>query len=183
MRVGKECHNVWPWYIVGRRRREAAILVEQALVSQRAMKHAAWGAKKDIRSKIKAVKKSPYSVNMRLPKRQVVTPPPATPVDKQRVGSQKTRPGSTGKQGGFGSPLVPQKTQPVVPPASKSATPVGFRKIRDPTRQSTTPTGRKASPTSRSTQDPLLWRIGEDYGELTDLAIYIGMFQRKSMAD
>lgn len=37
-------------------RREAAILLQQALTSQRAMKHAAWGAKKEISAKLKAMK-------------------------------------------------------------------------------------------------------------------------------
>lgn len=38
-------------------RRETAILVQQMVTSQRAMKHAAWGASKDIAAKIRAMKK------------------------------------------------------------------------------------------------------------------------------
>jgi hypothetical protein len=125
------------------------------------MKHAAWGAKKDIRFRINAVKKSPYNVTMKLPKIQPATTLPATPGGRQKVRALKSRPAGTGKQEESG---VPEKPQPVIPPPPKSEvlpTPVGFRKIRDTSRQSTTPSGSK----SRSTRDPLLWRIGEDYGE------------------
>ena len=47
-------------------RREAAILLEQAVTSQRAMQHAAWGAKKDISAKLKVLKDetvSPRSIH------------------------------------------------------------------------------------------------------------------------
>ena len=45
-------------HLIGRskQRRETAILVQQMLTSQRAMKHAAWGASKDISAKIRAMK-------------------------------------------------------------------------------------------------------------------------------
>ena len=36
-------------------RREAAILLQQAITSQRALQHAAWGARKDISAKLKAL--------------------------------------------------------------------------------------------------------------------------------
>lgn len=42
----------------GKQTREAAILLQQTITSHRAMKHAAWGAKKDINSKLKALKNS-----------------------------------------------------------------------------------------------------------------------------
>ena len=38
-------------------RRETAILTQQMVTAQRAMKHAAWGARKDISAKIKAMKR------------------------------------------------------------------------------------------------------------------------------
>ena len=49
------CYCVSVWYR-DKERREAAILLQQALTSQRAMKHAAWGAKKEISAKLKALK-------------------------------------------------------------------------------------------------------------------------------
>ena len=45
--------------------RETAIVIQQAIVSQRAMKHAAWGAKKDINSKLSVLKTTPLSKSKR----------------------------------------------------------------------------------------------------------------------
>ena len=41
-----------------KRNREEAILLQQAIISQRALKHAAWGARKDLSSRIKSLKES-----------------------------------------------------------------------------------------------------------------------------
>lgn len=43
--------------------REAAILLQQAITSQRAMKHAAWGAKKEISAKLRALKESEFNAD------------------------------------------------------------------------------------------------------------------------
>ena len=50
-----------------RKRREAAILVEQTVLTHRATKHAAWGAKKDLSSQIRALKTLPYKERLGKP--------------------------------------------------------------------------------------------------------------------
>ena len=49
----------------GKQSREAAILLQQTITSHRAMKHAAWGAKKDINTKLKALKSSSLPTDRR----------------------------------------------------------------------------------------------------------------------
>ena len=51
----------------GKQARETAILLQQAITSQRAMKHAAWGAKMDINSKLKALKTTPLPKSRQQP--------------------------------------------------------------------------------------------------------------------
>ena len=51
----------------GKQARETAILLQQAVTSQRAMKHAAWGAKKDINSKLTALKTTPLPKSRKQP--------------------------------------------------------------------------------------------------------------------
>ena len=59
--------------------RNTAILLQQAITSQRALKHAAWGAKKDISARIKALREVyDPSTNMS------VKPLPSSSVDKMR---------------------------------------------------------------------------------------------------
>ena len=146
----------------GRQRRQAALMVEQAVVSQRAMRHAAWGAKKQIRSQLQVIKKSPYKVQMRpLLQTTPTSQGPQKPAEKKLGGTSKrerklvtpaTPPPSANK-----SPISP----PVAGKPSVLATPQGFRKIREASRQPATPTS-KTTPTPKP--DPLLWKIGEDYG-------------------
>lgn len=155
---------------IGRQRRQAAILVEQAVISQRAMKHAAWGAKKEIRSKLQTMKKSPYNASMRPVFPQII---PTRSRGDKRVAQRVIK-----KGGRFSSPATPPPTpalnkSPMDPStAGKSsvlATPVGFRKVREDAGYQTTPTRSKTPPTSKP--DPLLWKIGEDYG-MSVLATY-----------
>ena len=49
--------DLCPYYHRSKPHRETAISVQQMLTSQRAMKHAAWGACKDIRARIRAMKR------------------------------------------------------------------------------------------------------------------------------
>lgn len=153
--------------MVGRQRRQAAILVEQAVVSQRAMKHAAWDAKKEIRSKLQTMKKSPYNASMR-PTLPQITPAKsrgAKRATRQIVPKQEERdilPPTS-------SPApVPKKSLMSPPVAGKSsvlATPVGFRKVREVAKQQATTTPPTSGP------DPLLWKIGEDYGVFLHIII------------
>ena len=147
-------------------------MVEHEALSHRAMKHAAWEAKKELGSKIKAVKKSPYLANS-ISSKKTSLPPMArgrSPMAKRR---------SPGKgHGGHRSPEVkhsPTKGQksissphrPTPSPVRSEVlpTPTGFMKI--PTHETdsrlTTPTARRI--TSSSKAEPLLWKIGEDYGK------------------
>ena len=52
----------------GKQARETAILLQQTITSQRAMKHAAWDAKKDISSKLKELKSNPLPSGQQQPK-------------------------------------------------------------------------------------------------------------------
>ena len=156
--------SVFILLFVGRHRREAALLVEQAVVSQRAMRHAAWGAKKDIKSKLQSIKKSPYKAITRAVHPQDIQPPfpPPRPRSKGEQGRV------TGKESRIQTPRGPSTPAAgrsvVSPPVAKSAvlaTPTGFKKVRDTSPQ-TTPTKGKTQPSSE--RDPALWKIGEDYG-------------------
>lgn len=150
---------------VGRQRREAAILVEQAVVSQRAMRHAAWGAKKDIQTKIKKIKRSPYKAVTRVvhPKEILPVTPAQRPLSK---GGTRKSPGKQNKVQPL--PSTPgAKGRTISPAAATStvlATPTGFKKVRG----EVTP---KTQPTLASERDPTLWKIGEDYGRLQCFAV------------
>ena len=134
--------------------------MEQAVVSQRAMKHAAWGAKKEIRSKLHNMKKSPYNADMKPVLPRIA---PLKSQGAKRVTTQGVKPKP-------GQKIVPPTTPPSTPKThtttsppvagkfSVLATPVGFRKVREESRQQTA-----------SEADPLLWKIGEDYGMSTYL--------------
>ena len=69
----------------GKQARETAILLQQAITSQRAMKHAAWGAKKDINSKLKALKTTP------LPKSRPQPPQLPKHVPKRNKATKKLK--------------------------------------------------------------------------------------------
>lgn len=130
-------------------------MVEQAVLSQRAIKHAAWGAKKDLSSKIKAMKTSPYKADQAklLQQTQLKAPPTSKDVPDGRArGVRRLQP----------SPTSPRKIAagpPSVKPAIVLPTPSGFRRIRDPSALTT-------SPRKRTSTEPLLWKVGEDYGKL-----------------
>ena len=153
-------------------------MVEQAVVSQRAMRHAAWGAKKDIQSKIRSIKKtSPYKAVTRAVHPQEVLPASTQSRPQSRGGHG----GSPGKWGRIWPPRTPSTpggggaavATPPAPPANNStvlATPTGFKKVRE-TPPHATPTRSKASE-----QDPTLWKIGEDYGKPIE-PLYKGHFE------
>lgn len=131
------------------------------------MNHAAWGAKKDIRSRIRTIKRSPYNAIMKPVRYQTWPNPLAT--QKGGQGAQTTRRVGTPRQGKLRTPTVPKtppptaSISPVTPPAATKyvvlATPTGFKKVRE---EQATPSRSKTPPTSK--QEPLLWKIGEDYG-------------------
>lgn len=73
----------------GKRTRETAILLQQTITSQRAMKHAAWGARKDINSKMKVLKSTPY--------RQQPSLFPSPPKQSRKATAPPNRNKATGK--------------------------------------------------------------------------------------
>ena len=144
--------------VAGRRRREAALLVEQAVVSQRAMRHAAWGAKKDIKSKLQLIKKSPYKAVTKVVHPQEIFPAPPTPRTPSK-GGPRTKQDKLQTPRGPSTPAGGRSTiSPCMAGSTVLATPTGFKKVRNATSQDTPP--RSKTPQ----QDPSLWKIGEDYG-------------------
>ena len=179
----------------GKQTRETAILLQQAITSQRAMRHAAWGAKKDINSKLKALKTTPLpkskqqpsqlpgykqSRNVAMPKRNRATKKLKTPAShvKTATAAKGAKPKSKPTKATptpckhTGSVRLPNCSNSLSLSLSLSAsdfvriTPAGFCKMRDTPAQQNVAGKAAASERQRlQQQQEEMWQLGQNYSE------------------
>ena len=158
---------VHPYKYTDRKCRESAILVEQTLLFHRALKHAAWGAKKNITSQIMALKhcykERPENADQFMPKGMILLGDAKHGYTRGHSPHAKNDREVDGERLGAFPPRHNRKSEWNYATQNVKtmvwATPTGFKMVI------TDILPRSNGCLATSPEEPQLWKVGENYGE------------------